>query len=176
MRLPPFGGEGCWLRLIDISRGDDAHRRAGPVASSARSWPAIDSHAAGASSVQRPARRICRWSSPTLPNATGIARSGTLASCSPAPPRFASSRTWSASARSRPGTGWTSVSCSTYPVTPRHSGQKMDGALLASLIVLPHQITADVDVDAYRSLPVGDLLRGAPTGLPSGDTFTAALW
>jgi hypothetical protein len=121
--LPPFGGDG-WLRLIDISLGDDAHRRAGPVASSARSWPAIDSHAAGASSVRRPARRICRWSSPTLPTATGIARSGTLASCSPAQPRFASSRTWSASARSRPGTGWTSVSCSTYPVTSRHSGPK----------------------------------------------------
>ena len=77
--------------------------------------------------------------------------------------------------RSRPGTGWTSVSCSTYQVTPRRSGQKMDGALPASLIVLPHQITADVDVDAYRSLAVGDLLRGAPTGLPSGETITAAL-
>ncbi len=175
MRLPPFGGDGCWVRLIDISLGDDAHRRAGPAASSARSWPAIDSHAAGASSVRRPERRICRWSSPTLPTATGkpgpahlpAAARRSRVSPLPGPGRFrpdyarapAGPRSAVLLTRSRPGT----------------AGQNMDGALPASLIVLPHQITADVDVDAYRSLAVGDLLRGAPAGLPSGETVTAAL-
>jgi hypothetical protein len=58
---------------------------------------------------------------------------------------------------------------------PAQRAKKMDGALPASLIGLPHQVTGDVDVDAYRSLAVRDLLRGAATDLPSGETIAAAL-
>lgn len=47
--------------------------------------------------------------------------------------------------------------------------KKLDGRLPASLIGLPRQITGDVDVVAYRSLAVRDLLRGTSTGLPSGE-------
>jgi hypothetical protein len=58
---------------------------------------------------------------------------------------------------------------------PAQRAKKMDGALPTSLIGLPHQVTGDVDVDAYRSLAVRDLMRGAATDLPSGETIAAAL-
>jgi hypothetical protein len=78
------------------------------------------------------------------------------------------------------------------PITPEHRldlgqlfdlpgharaqrAKKMDGALPTSLIGLPHQVTGDVDEDAYRSLAVRDLMRGAATDLPSGETVAAAL-
>jgi hypothetical protein len=53
---------------------------------------------------------------------------------------------------------------------PAQRAKAMDGGLPASLINLPHQVTGDVDVDAYRSLAVRDLLRGSATRLPSGET------
>ena len=59
--------------------------------------------------------------------------------------------------------------------TPAQRAKRMDGALPASLIRLPGQVTGEVDVDAYRSLAVRDLLRGAATSLPSGETVAAAL-
>jgi hypothetical protein len=51
----------------------------------------------------------------------------------------------------------------------------MDSTLPASLIRLPQQVTGDVEVDAYRSLAVRDLLRGAATGLPSGESVADAM-
>jgi hypothetical protein len=51
----------------------------------------------------------------------------------------------------------------------------MDGGLPASLINLPHQVTGDVDVEAYRSLAVRDLLRGSATCLPSGEIVAELL-
>ena len=69
---PLPGGDGCWLRLIDVSLGDDAHRRAEPLASSAQSWPAIYSHAAGRSfsPCSRPAPTTATPSA-TIANAPG---------------------------------------------------------------------------------------------------------
>jgi Animal haem peroxidase len=58
---------------------------------------------------------------------------------------------------------------------PAQRAKAMDGGLPASLINLPHQVTGDVDVDAYRSLAVRDLLRGSATRLPSGETVAEAL-
>jgi len=60
-----------------------------------------------------------------------------------------------------------------HPMAQR--AKAMDGGLPASLINLPHQVTGDVDVDAYRSLAVRDLLRGSATRLPSGETVAEAL-
>jgi Animal haem peroxidase len=58
---------------------------------------------------------------------------------------------------------------------PAQRAKAMDGGLPASLINLPHQVTGDVDVDAYRSLAVRDLLRGSATRLPCGETVAEAL-
>ena len=58
---------------------------------------------------------------------------------------------------------------------PAQRAKRMDGTLPASLIRLPRQVTGDVDVDAYRSLAVRDLLRGTATSLPSGESVAAAL-
>lgn len=52
---------------------------------------------------------------------------------------------------------------------PAQRAKRLDGRLPASLIGLPQQVTGDVEVDAYRSLAVRDLLRGQATGLPSGE-------
>jgi hypothetical protein len=57
---------------------------------------------------------------------------------------------------------------------PAQRAKAMDGGLPASLINLPHQVTGDVDVDAYRSLALRDLLRGSATRLPSGETVAEA--
>jgi len=58
---------------------------------------------------------------------------------------------------------------------PAQRAKRMDGTLPASLIRLPRQVTGDVDVDAYRSLAVRDLLRGTATSLPSGESVAAAV-
>ena len=58
---------------------------------------------------------------------------------------------------------------------PAQRAKRLDGTLPAGLIHLPRQVTGDVDGDAYRSLAVRDLLRGAATSLPSGETVAAAL-
>ncbi|HEX9553809.1 MAG TPA: peroxidase family protein [Streptosporangiaceae bacterium] len=58
---------------------------------------------------------------------------------------------------------------------PAQRAKAMDGGLPASLINLPHQVTGEVDVDAYRSLAVRDLLRGSATRLPSGEAVAQAL-
>jgi Animal haem peroxidase len=53
--------------------------------------------------------------------------------------------------------------------------KRIDGTLASALIHLPHAITGDVDVDAYRSLAVRDLQRGQAIGLPSGETVARAM-
>lgn len=58
---------------------------------------------------------------------------------------------------------------------PAQRAKRLDGRLAASLIGLPEQVTGAVDVAAYRSLAVRDLLRGESTRLPSGETVAAAL-
>ena len=58
---------------------------------------------------------------------------------------------------------------------PAQRAKAMDGGLPASLINLPHQVTGDVDVEAYRSLAVRDLLRGSATRLPSGEAVAEVL-
>jgi hypothetical protein len=58
---------------------------------------------------------------------------------------------------------------------PAERAKQMDSTLPASLIRLPQQVTGDVEVDAYRSLAVRDLLRGAATGLPSGESVADAM-
>jgi Animal haem peroxidase len=52
---------------------------------------------------------------------------------------------------------------------PAQRAKRLDGRLAASLIGLPKQVTGTVDVAAYHSLAVRDLLRGDATGLPSGE-------
>jgi hypothetical protein len=58
---------------------------------------------------------------------------------------------------------------------PAQRAKQMDATLPASLIRLPQQVTGDVEVDAYRSLAVRDLLRGAATSLPSGESVAHAI-
>jgi len=58
---------------------------------------------------------------------------------------------------------------------PAQRAKQMDATLPASLIRLPPQVTGDVEVDAYRSLAVRDLLRGTATSLPSGETVADAM-
>jgi hypothetical protein len=58
---------------------------------------------------------------------------------------------------------------------PAQRAKRLDGGLPASLLGLPDQVTGDVPEPAYRSLAVRDLLRGAATGLPSGETVAAEL-
>jgi hypothetical protein len=58
---------------------------------------------------------------------------------------------------------------------PAQRAKRLDGRLPASLIGLPHQVTGDLDVAAYRSLAVRDLLRGEATGLPSGEAVAERL-
>jgi hypothetical protein len=58
---------------------------------------------------------------------------------------------------------------------PAQRAKQMDATLPASLIRLPQQVTGDVEVDAYRSLAVRDLLRGTATSLPSGETVADAM-
>jgi hypothetical protein len=58
---------------------------------------------------------------------------------------------------------------------PAQRAKRMDGTLPASLIRLPRQITGGVEVDAYRSLAVRDLLRGTATSLPSGESVADAM-
>jgi hypothetical protein len=58
---------------------------------------------------------------------------------------------------------------------PAQRAKQMDGTLPASLIHLPRQITGEVNVDAYRSLAVRDLLRGTATNLPSGESVADAM-
>jgi hypothetical protein len=58
---------------------------------------------------------------------------------------------------------------------PAQRAKRIDGTLPASLIHLPRQVTGDLDVDAYRSLAVRDLLRGAATSLPSGESVAEAM-
>jgi hypothetical protein len=58
---------------------------------------------------------------------------------------------------------------------PAQRAKRLDGGLPASLLGLPHQVTGDVTEEAYRSLAVRDLLRGAATGLPSGEAVAAEL-
>jgi hypothetical protein len=58
---------------------------------------------------------------------------------------------------------------------PAQRAKQMDATLPASLIHLPQQVTGDVEVDAYRSLAVRDLLRGTATSLPSGETVAHAM-
>jgi hypothetical protein len=58
---------------------------------------------------------------------------------------------------------------------PAQRAKQMDATLPASLIRLPQQVTGDVEVDAYRSLAVRDLLRGTATSLPSGETVARAM-
>jgi hypothetical protein len=58
---------------------------------------------------------------------------------------------------------------------PAQRAKRIDGTLPASLIRLPRQITGDVEVDAYHSLAVRDLLRGTATSLPSGESVAGAM-
>lgn len=58
---------------------------------------------------------------------------------------------------------------------PAQRAKQMDATLPASLIRLPQQVTGDVEVDAYRSLAVRDLLRGTATSLPSGESVADAM-
>ena len=53
--------------------------------------------------------------------------------------------------------------------------RRIDGKLVGALIRLPHQITGDVSVEAYRSLAVRDLERGEALGLPSGESVARAM-
>jgi hypothetical protein len=59
--------------------------------------------------------------------------------------------------------------------TPAQRAKKIDGTLAGALIHLPHAITGDVDVAAYRSLAVRDLERGQAIGLPSGEALARAM-
>jgi hypothetical protein len=58
---------------------------------------------------------------------------------------------------------------------PAQRAKQIDGTLPASLIRLPRQVTGDVEIDAYRSLAVRDLLRGTATSLPSGESVADAM-
>jgi hypothetical protein len=58
---------------------------------------------------------------------------------------------------------------------PAQRAKRIDGTLPASLIHLPMQVTGDVEVDAYHSLAVRDLLRGTATSLPSGERVAGAM-
>jgi hypothetical protein len=58
---------------------------------------------------------------------------------------------------------------------PAQRAKQMDATLPASLIHLPQQVTGDVEVGAYRSLAVRDLLRGTATSLPSGESVADAM-
>ena len=58
---------------------------------------------------------------------------------------------------------------------PAQRARKIDGRLVAALIRLPHEITGDVEVDAYRSLAARDLERGYALGLPSGEAVARAM-
>jgi hypothetical protein len=53
--------------------------------------------------------------------------------------------------------------------------RRIDGTLVGALIHLPHQITGDVDVDAFHSLAARDLERGEALGLPSGEAVARAM-
>ena len=52
---------------------------------------------------------------------------------------------------------------------------RIDGRLPRSLIRLPHDLTGDVDVDAYTSLASRDLQRGRAMALPSGEAVAHLL-
>ena len=58
---------------------------------------------------------------------------------------------------------------------PAQRAKRIDGTLPTSLIRLPRQVTGDVEVAAYRSLAVRDLLRGMATSLPSGESVASAM-
>jgi hypothetical protein len=58
---------------------------------------------------------------------------------------------------------------------PAQRAKRLDGRLATSLIELPEQVTGQVDVAAYHSLAVRDLLRGETTGLPSGEAVARLL-
>ncbi|MET7747528.1 peroxidase family protein [Micromonospora sp. NPDC005367] len=58
---------------------------------------------------------------------------------------------------------------------PAQRAKRLDGRLAAGLIGLPQQLTGAVDVAAYRSLAVRDLLRGETTRLPSGEAIARLL-
>jgi hypothetical protein len=53
---------------------------------------------------------------------------------------------------------------------PAQRAKQIDGTLPESLIRLPRQVTGDVEIGAYRSLAVRDLVRGSATSLPSGES------
>jgi hypothetical protein len=58
---------------------------------------------------------------------------------------------------------------------PAQRAKRLDGRLAASLIGLPQQVTGVVDIAAYRSLAVRDLLRGDTTELPSGEAVAGLM-
>ena len=58
---------------------------------------------------------------------------------------------------------------------PAQRAKRFDGRLPQSLINLPEQLTGTVTRRAHSSLAVRDLLRGASTGLPSGETVAQVL-
>jgi len=58
---------------------------------------------------------------------------------------------------------------------PAQRAKRLDGGLPASLLGLPQHVTGDVPEEAYRSLAVRDLLRGAATGLPGGEAVAAEM-
>lgn len=57
---------------------------------------------------------------------------------------------------------------------PAQRARRIDGTLVTALIRLPHEITGDVPLDAYRSLAARDLERGDAVGLPSGQSIARA--
>jgi hypothetical protein len=57
---------------------------------------------------------------------------------------------------------------------PAQRARRIDGTLVTALIRLPHEITGDVTIDAYRSLAARDLERGQGLGLPSGESVARA--
>ena len=58
---------------------------------------------------------------------------------------------------------------------PAQRAKLIDGKLVPSLIALPHAITGEVDIEAYRSLAGRDLQRGHAYGLPSGESVARAM-
>ncbi|BCJ35732.1 heme peroxidase [Actinocatenispora thailandica] len=53
--------------------------------------------------------------------------------------------------------------------------KRLDGRLATSLVGLPETVTGDVEAGHRRSLAARDLLRGASTGLPSGEAVARLL-
>jgi hypothetical protein len=58
---------------------------------------------------------------------------------------------------------------------PAQRARRIDGTLVTALIRLPHVITGDVSLEAYRSLAARDLERGLALGLPSGEAVARAM-